>query len=289
MLLFLPNIIFGGSTFTFLKIPTNAEVIGRGEIATSVGGEASLIFWNPAGLHGIRKNNFFLNHHEYLIDVYQEVISYAHDFDSIGSFGFSFCYVYVKGVERRDETGRKIGDVFFDDKLFIISYANEFENLKYGVNLKYASERLDIEFAEAFLMDLGIIYSHNTFNVGFSLKNISVYSDLLSVNDFIPWMVSFGLSRKRIGEKNYLVGFEICKWSDSDLEMKFGLDYFLSRYFTLKGGYRLRGLDENYQLGYLSGFTFGFNLGLRNFKTAMSYIPYDVLGSSLQVSFSVLF
>src|SRR5438128_9985999 len=67
----------GTSSATFLKIGIGARAVGLGESFVAVANDPSAIFWNPAGLASMQRQEVELNHVSWPGDVNYEHLAYV--------------------------------------------------------------------------------------------------------------------------------------------------------------------------------------------------------------------
>jgi long-subunit fatty acid transport protein len=67
----------GTSSGTFLKIGVGARAVGLGEAFVAVANDPSAIFWNPAGLASMQRQELSLNHVSWPADVNYEHLAFV--------------------------------------------------------------------------------------------------------------------------------------------------------------------------------------------------------------------
>src|SRR5439155_18087839 len=65
----------GTSSATFLKIGVGARAVGLGESFVAVANDPSAIFWNPAGLASLQKEELLFSHAGWPGDIHYEHIA----------------------------------------------------------------------------------------------------------------------------------------------------------------------------------------------------------------------
>jgi hypothetical protein len=59
----------GTTAGQFLKIGVGARALAMGSAFSSVSGDAASLYWNPAGLSRLKKNEIILDHQDWVLDV----------------------------------------------------------------------------------------------------------------------------------------------------------------------------------------------------------------------------
>ena len=59
----------GTTAAPFLKIGVGARALAMGEASVTQASDVTALYWNPAGLGVMKRNQFILNHYEYIADL----------------------------------------------------------------------------------------------------------------------------------------------------------------------------------------------------------------------------
>ncbi len=155
----------GTTSGVFLKIPTSARLIGRGEAFVAQVNDASALTVNPAGLGTINKLEILFTHYEWLIDLDYEHLALATPmFKGIGGYqgvlGFGFTYLHVPTFGNYDEWGVRQGDLNYNDMAFMIGYGQKLsETFSAGLVIKAIKQNVDNDIGLTFGGDLGMTYA----------------------------------------------------------------------------------------------------------------------------------
>jgi len=272
-----------------------------GEVFTGIADDVNTINWNVAGLSTIMEKQFSAMHLEYIQDIRYESLNYVHPLKK-GALGFSAGYLYMSGIQRTviDETAWTAGwqyrnlDLFgADDRTFLAAYSREMsERLHLGVGLRYTVETLDDVSAWAASADAGCLYIiSDRFGIGAAVQNAGMQMKFIMRREQLPVNIRAGAGYKSRNKK-FAGGLDLVKPLDAETEFHAGSEYWLVKAapdaafkgLIIRGGYRLRGLDENYKLGYLSGLTLGVGLEVFNYRLDYAFILYGDLGSTQRIS-----
>ncbi|MCX7698669.1 MAG: PorV/PorQ family protein, partial [Candidatus Goldbacteria bacterium] len=100
----------GETSFNFLKISQGARQAGMGEAFTGIADDVNAVYWNPAGLAQLRRQQACLLHSVWLVDVNYEYIAYAIPVIGVGTFGIygTFLAGEIKITDENPVTGQYI-------------------------------------------------------------------------------------------------------------------------------------------------------------------------------------
>src|SRR2546426_7784947 len=76
----------GTSSGTFLRIGVGARAIGLGESFVAVANDPSAIYWNPAGLASLQRQELLLSHVEWPADIRYEHAAWVLPVQRLGRF-----------------------------------------------------------------------------------------------------------------------------------------------------------------------------------------------------------
>ncbi len=199
---------FGGaSTYDFFNLPTSARVsaLGGSQAGIIDSSELSLSYYNPAALMPKMHNNLSANYCNYLSDINFGYVSYARNYDSIGTFAIGVQYInYGKFLESL-ENGTLTGNTFTaaDYALNLIYSRNVWKNITVGINLKPIYSVYESYNSFGIAADLGVSYIDSTglFTAGLVFKNIGTQINAYqyvtkAIHEPLPFDIQFGFSQK---------------------------------------------------------------------------------------------
>jgi hypothetical protein len=250
----------GTSSGAFLKIGVGARAVALGESFVAVANDPSAIYWNPAGLASILRQEVQLSHVDWPADVNYEYLAYVLP---SRRFGGSFAIqtgVLSTQLDETDEfhpfgTGRSFS---YSDFLVGVAYGRRWtDKLLIGFGIKYVREDLGSQVGgpvtSSTLVDLGSIYylGYGSVRIATSLCNFgpemtpggmfkSATGETRSYDGFDPPIqFRYGLAFEAFEKPNQrlTVSTEIVQPADNSQRVKAGLEWAWQRRFALRSGY----------------------------------------------------
>lgn len=304
----------GSASFAFTLIENSALHTALGGVSIANGGDdPSMAYQNPSLLSPDMDNGISLSYANYFLDINHGFLSYAKNFDSIGTFGLSVGYFDYGEFVRTNANGEILDDVFdASDYTFQLSYARALtDRISVGVNTKFLYSVYEAYVSTGGAIDLGANYRNETqgLTAGFLVKNMGYQFLTYSNEGFrepLPFDVQFAMSKKL--EHNPLritvTAHNLHKWNNSyvntnsrskqiDLEtgevlnqnLSFGSklmrhvivspELVFSDNFQLRFGYNHQRRVElsPENRRAMTGFSWGFGIGLKKF-----YLSYGRAG-----------
>jgi long-subunit fatty acid transport protein len=312
----------GTTAAQFLKIGVGARAAGMGESFVAVADDGSSIFWNPAGLAALKKNELILEYNSWIADISYNFGAIAIPTKSAGTFALFVNALTMGEMDRTTEyepqgTGEKFGAT---DLALGVSYAMYFtQRFAFGINAKFIKQQIWQETANGFAVDLGIIYHTELegLSLGMTLSNfgdkmrmdgtdLKVFHDIDPNNDGnneqiianlnteaydIPLIFRIGLAYNVIKTDfmRLTVSFDAVSPNDYQEYLNGGLEYSYSDYFYIRGGYKGIGLT-NSEVGFALGG--GVNIPFDEsfqMKVDYAYTDFGRLGDVQRITLSTFF
>src|SRR5262245_2686027 len=135
----------GTASGTFLKIGVGARATGLGESFVAVANDPSAIYWNPAGLASIQRQEVALSHIDWPAEIRFEHIALAFPVRRLGgSLAFQFGVLTTSLDETSELQPFGTGRTFvYSDMIAGVAYARRWtDKLLVGVGAKYMREDL---------------------------------------------------------------------------------------------------------------------------------------------------
>ena len=279
----------GTSAATYLEIPVGAPAIAMGGAFVSVANDATALYWNPAGIALIPRNEVVAVHTNWIADTKFDFGAFVLPLGDFGALGFSFTSLSmadmkVRTVEQQEGTGEYFSAV---DLAAGISYARKLsDRFAIGFTGKYLQQSIWHEKASAFAIDAGTSFRTDLLGgivIGATLTNFGTAMQLsgrdtrqfiridptkTGSNDRIPaniemesWdlplQFQFGVSTNIINNENYrwAVAVDAMHPSDNFGSMNIGTEFAYLNIFFLRGGFQSLFLDDAE-----GGFSFGVGL-----------------------------
>lgn len=301
----------GTSAAEFLKLGADARAAAMGGAVRAATDDASSVYWNPAGLAGLRYRHASVTHGVSYQSTFQDFAAYAQPVepifarvvgrerelrpDQVGTLGVALLYQNSGRIAEVDNTGAPTGDGFTpsDMALFVAWGATLSRGLDAGVGLKYVSSKIKGS-ANAGALDLGARWrtwlpGDIPYAVSLSAHNIGGGLKFREATDPLPLMVVVGQALRPFRFVTFTA--DITASRDRSTYPRIGTEWRVPMQqglsAALRAGYdgRLKGTD----LGGLSGLCFGGGLGVQRFTFDYAWNPVGELGNAHKVSFSYRF
>jgi hypothetical protein len=251
----------GTASATFLKIGVGARAVGLGEAFVAVANDPTAIYWNPAGLASMQRQELAFNHAAWPGDVNYEHLAFVLPIRRLGgSLAFQFGSLSTQIDETTElmpfGTGRSF---YYSDMVVGAAYARRWtDKLLIGAGLKYVREDLGSQVGgpvtSSVLMDVGSIYylgygsvriATSLCNFGSQLKPSGQYTspvtgEVRSYDGFDPpTMFRYGVAFEPIenARQKLTTSLEIDQPADNRQLLKLGLEWTWQSHLALRGGY----------------------------------------------------
>jgi tetratricopeptide (TPR) repeat protein len=278
----------GETGATFLKLGIGARESAMGGAVVASGLEANALFWNPAGMAGIRYPQIAFCHSEHLLGTRYEAIAGARNVGKIGSIGAGVAGFFVGNVEKRtgpsDDPQSSFGGYNF---CFNAGYAKALSSaLSSGLNTKIIYERMDEYTATAFAVDAGTSYQTGLkgLRLGAALQNVGTKAKFKYEPYSLPASFKAGFCIP-VKEDALSVAAELAKPFSEPAEFRFGGELKLGSAMRLRAGYRT-GYSS---LGGIAGLVAGIGFDMNYVNIDYAVDPYGTLGVSHKISLSYSF
>ena len=239
----------GTASGSFLRIGVGARAEGLGESFVAVANDPTAIYWNPAGLASLQRQEISLNHVSWPADVNYEAGIYVLPVRKFGgSLGFQFAVLSTQIDETTElqpfGTGRSF---FYSDAVAGLAYARRWtDKLLVGAGVKVVHEDLGQDVGgpttTALLVDIGSIYylGYGSVRIATSLSNFGsqmkpggdyvspVTGEVRSYDGFDPPTVfRYGLAFEPIenASQKLTTSLEINQPADNAQLVKAGLEW----------------------------------------------------------------
>ncbi len=179
----------------FLNIGVDAAGLGMSRSVVATTNDVNAIYWNPAGLVGIKDTQGTLMHASYFAGIANfNHAAFAKPIDEKSAFGVSLIRFGVDDILNTTELIDSQGNINFNrislfssvDYAFNVAYAKQlaFKNLKFGANAKVI-RRIIGDFASAWGVgfDAGLQLDYKSFKFGLMARDITTTFNTWSVNE----------------------------------------------------------------------------------------------------------
>lgn len=311
----------GGAGITssnFLKLSQGARPAGMGEAFVAIADDVNAVYWNPAGLAQLTRNQVCLMHSVWLVDVNFEYMAYALPIKGFGTIAAYGLFLNAGEIFKTGET--PAGDYLYDgakikatDFNVTVAYAKKlseiigddslFADLSLGINVNIISETIADDTGGGFGVNIGAYFypRYENYSMGLTLENIGVANNRPS----LPSVVKFGFGYRFPLENAFISFTEEGSFNYIENNAAGSVDIL---YYPVEGFFKVRMGVEKYwelnkfhtialrlgykffeDLGALAGITAGFGYRLTvNKETTVDvdYVmsPYAELGLSQRIS-----
>ncbi|MBU1065753.1 PorV/PorQ family protein, partial [bacterium] len=288
----------------------------------AVANDASAIYWNPAGMAKLERNEVLLNHTEWLADINYDFASMVIKLDDASAFGVSYTGLNMGDMEIRTILEPEgTGELFsVNDMSFGISYArNLTDRFSIGFNGKYIQQDIYHMSSSAFAVDIGTLFKTrlNGMTIGMSISNFGnkmtlsgkdalvkhdIDANIEGNNDRInaylntdSWSlpltlrlgVAMDLLKTRISRLT--VAADAMHPSDNLESMNVGFEYSLKEFLFIRGGYTNLFLEDGEETIAVGG---GIHYSIRGFASLhfdYAYSDFGILNNVHRFSIGLSF
>ncbi len=287
----------GTAAATFLKIGVGARAAAMGEAFISVSGDASAMYWNPAGMTQLSNLSIYFSHLQYVADITHQYIGLVKKLSSSDAIGISI--IALNSGEMKVTTEVQpfgTGQTFtFTDLMVGLSYARQLtDKFSAGITAKVIREDLATVNFTGFLVDVGTIYETGWMGSKFAVSISNFGAELVSrgeIWDFLgnpvpnpeyqsfpaPLMFRIGFSMNVIERENNhaIVAFQLDHPNDDAEHFNFGGEYWFQQKIALRAGYKRNGPIGGISAG------FGLVLPMSMMKLTLDYAfsEFGLLGN----------
>ncbi len=282
----------GTKVYPFLKNGIGARPLAMGGAFTGLSDDESALYYNPAGVSGIRTKAFVASYVNYFGDVNSGYLGFLYPLGENQTAGAALNYFNYGNFVGLDSAGNSIGDFTPGDLAFQLTYARRFPSgLSLGLSSKIIYEKIQDYSSSALAFDLGLLYN---FAGGRGRAGVTVQHLGFQISSFwnapredLPAVVKVGGSSHPVGlpmNVSLDVGFP----TDNDLFLSGGVEYLNLNPVLLRAGYSTFG--RNYKAGLesgrdnLAGFSGGFGVIVQKFQVDYAFLPHSTLGSAHRFS-----
>lgn len=308
----------GINSAAFLKVGVGARQVGMGSATTSLLGDATNLFWNPAGI-GLREDQLQVSFHynKWIAELSQNALAATYNLGDIGTIGIGVMTFGLSGISadrdvypgnpalqalQIDQQSSSSYD--YMDLLFQASYSRFVtDRLSLGVSVKFISEKIDDQSATAIAFDFGSVYSIGVMNwkVGARINNLGGDIKFYDYASPIPLTFSIGTSLAPLQDENSMltVAVDAVKPQDGLQYFFTGVEYMFMNMISVRGGYKLNysGVDDGGTTfrsaikstieGFSAGAGFNTMVSEYGLRLDYSYTQMDILDAVHRVSLTV--
>jgi hypothetical protein len=184
----------GETGLSFLKLGVGARSVGMGEAHAAIAEDASATYYNPGGLAEASKTSILVMHKEWIQDVRTEFLGVNIPFDDF-ALGIGINTTNVGDIQLRTQPGPPEGTFSSHDFAGSVSIARRvIPQLSVGASIKFLYEKIFVDEASGFGVDLGALYNSPVEGLRFAIvgSNFGSMGSLKSENIQLPGLLRIG-------------------------------------------------------------------------------------------------
>ncbi|UCE66687.1 MAG: PorV/PorQ family protein [Candidatus Zixiibacteriota bacterium] len=251
----------GGSAGAFLDIGIGAKAIAMGKAYSAMAGDATALFWNPAGLALSDKKEISAMHAFIFED---RAINYAAFVYPISghSLGAAWIRFGVTGIQERGDTGQLISEFSDSENLYMLGYgrslwSDAYKSISLGTTIRYYYHSLFGYSASGWAADFGALFTlyeqgfANNLNLSIAVQNIGgdiKWNTPGSLEENIPTSFRFGSSAE-LNSLPITFAIDLEKQEDRSVRFHSGLEYVYGSILPLRIGFSHKYLSAG--IGYI--------------------------------------
>jgi len=278
----------------YLDLGSGAAASGMGNAYIGVAVDSGSIFWNPAGLANMQKNNkdwnVYFSENLWLVGVMDSTVSdvaVAKYIKKVGTFGLGVTYYNAGDIKRTgiDPLGNPfpINDTYSPYAVIVnAAYAGMLEEgIDFALNLKYLLDVIDGDAAMALAFDVGVRY-HFPFLKDLVLNIIARdFGGSLNKNILAKQMSFAAAYTADIEGFRITADYDICGMVNNYPLHRLGIEIKTPYIITARAGYQM---DNTTITEGFKNFNFGLGLNFADKYVDFSFEPYGDIGNTYKMS-----
>lgn len=248
----------GINAAAFLKVGVGAQQVGMGSAVTSLNGDVTNMFWNPAGIAlSNEKAQVSFTYNSWIGGLTQNAVAASYNMEGIGTIGLGVMTFGVSGIPAdRDvfpdspilqpyqiDLGTSSTYDYMDMVAQVTYSTYVMDRLTLGASFKFINEKIDDQNATAIGFDLGSVYNIgiSSWNIGARISNLGSDMKFYDYASPIPLTFSVGTSLVpvRIGSNSVLLAVDLVKPQDGLQYYYTGFEYNYNNMVFLRGGWKM--------------------------------------------------
>ncbi len=289
----------GSTGSEFLLFDTSARGIAMGGAHVAATNDASAVYWNPAGLAQIPRMSATFMHSRYVADIAYSAAAGAARINDSSVLAAGVRYLDAGTIDRTDINGLTRGT--FNPRAYVAELGwgqsiYDLSDSEMDVAVGVAVKAIRSEFgmtATGYGSDYGLqarfYTAAQTYDVGVAVQNLGMGQKFDKVRDSMPARLRIGGGMRPV--KPLLLTAELLAPINNAPHGALGMEWQLERERTakiaLRGGFNTLTAQS---LGFASGLTFGFGVGLSDLSFDYAFVPLGALGAQthrLSISFNL--
>ncbi|MEW6061294.1 MAG: PorV/PorQ family protein [Bacteroidota bacterium] len=268
---------------SFLKLGIGARAVAMGEAFTGIASDHSSLYYNPATPRFAKSNEVMVMHKNWIAETTTEYLG-ATVLGKEFSYGFSAYTTSVPDIEVRTKPGPSEGTFSAQNVALgaTVAYSID-EHLAVGVTGKMLYEKIFVDEATGYGIDIGFFRSSDDLSFGASVLHIGAMSTLKYESTKLPTTIRVGGSYRY----NEIQSMKLTGAIDALQTLDDKITHF---HFGIEGTYNdILSLRAGYKTGYeFSSITTGFGVMYGIVKFDYAFVPFTG-GLSSTHTFSLSF
>ena len=247
----------GINSAAFLKVGVGARQAALGSAVTSMNGDATNMFWNPAGV-ALKDESAqaAFTYNNWIGGLSQEAVAASYNWTDVGTIGIGFQSFGINGITADRDNGysdptlqAQVTDMNtsstydyqdLDIQLTYSRYITDYLSL--GASVKYIHESIDGVGAGTVGFDMGSVYNIGVlgWNIGARINNLGGDIKFYSFASPIPLTFSIGTSMVPVdqGITRWMLALDIVKPQDGTQYYYAGTELGFNNTFFIRGGWK---------------------------------------------------
>ena len=280
------------TTFPSLKLERGARAAAMGGAYVAAADGIDAMFYNPAGLAGLRRLELFAGHNSWIEGISDQQIAFGMPWYGMGAWGFSATYLSAM-TQGRDDFGQPTQDVGIFDFTAQASLTIEWNRyVSTGASYRLMRQGYTYLSSMGSSFDFGIQIRKlmdRKLTLGFSTVNMGTEIALGESLTPLPWETRAGAALELFSRRLLLsaeLGYQPHTFFT---KTRLGMEVALpagSMNTALRAGYVI---GPQQQAGGMSGLNLGGGVGLGGIDLDYSWQPVGDFGDSHRVSLTYTF
>ncbi len=292
----------GGVTLPILNYIAGTRALGLGTAYTALSDEITSMYWNPAGLGRLRRQQVYAMYEKLYEGSTYMFAGYSLPFYGIGVFGVGMIYLTSGDIIGTGPNQEDIGVYSDTQSMVIVSYGTPIQNifkvnsrhlafLDIGISMKLIKHSIYEYTAYGMAFDIGTRYvpsktikTLRNFIFGLVIQNIMPPSNKLAQKrEWYPLKLKMGTCYRTLYD-TLLITLDVNQilFRKQSPEFNVGLEYVMLRMFRVRTGYKNGpsfgmgmeiedftfdyGLNYNFDMGTVHQFAISFKFGQSRYR-----------------------
>lgn len=280
----------GTASLGFLKLGADARAAAMGGAYAALGGDASMLYWNPGGLVKVEGRSAVVMHASYAGGLSLNYAAYAAPAGRLGVCGAGVNRMSAGSVRETDDGGAAVGNMTPSDTAVSVGCAKRYGGWGVGVAYKFISSELEAS-ASAHSFDAGVVspsYAGGRLSFAAALLNVGGRIRYERKAERLPFSAKAGAAY-RLSDKVSLAS-DLCFPIDEAPYAALGAESRMYSSEKLKfywrAGFNTGTIGD---FGGFNGFSGGIGFAFRSLRADYSVAPQGDMGLSSRVSLSCSF